>query len=92
MAADAWVLPERLTLDTVAALFRECAAQPASIRAFDLSQVRQMDSAGVALLHWLRARQRELGLVSAPVRGDIGQRYQALCRAHRLEDPVGCGV
>lgn len=88
--AAVWVLPERMTLDTVGALFCEYAAQPASVRAFDMTQVRELDSAGVALLHWLRARQAELGLVPAPVHGDTGGRYQALCRAHRLEDPAGC--
>jgi ABC-type transporter Mla MlaB component len=81
-----WALPEQVTLPTVAALFRACAAQPAAIRAVDLSQVRQIDSAGVALLHWLRDRQRALGLVPAPVRGEGAARYRALCRAHRLDD------
>ena len=89
MSAAAWVLPERVTLDTVAGLFHECVAQPASIRAFDLSNVRELDSAGVALLHWLRARQAELGLVPAPLHGDDHGRYRALCRSHRLEDPAG---
>ena len=43
-----WVLPEQVTLATVAALFRQCAEQPAAIRAFDLSHVQDIDSAGVA--------------------------------------------
>lgn len=81
-----WVLPEQVTLATVSALFGECAAQPAAIRGFDLSQVREMDSAGVALLHWLRGRQSALGVTPAPVRGDGASRYRALCRAHRLGD------
>ena len=42
-----WVLPEQVTLATVAALFRQCAEQPAAIRAFDLSHVQDIDSAGV---------------------------------------------
>ncbi len=84
-----WVLPERVTLATVGTLFRECVAQPAAIRGFDLSQVREMDSAGVALLHWLRGRQSALGLVPAPVRGEGVARYRALCRAHRLDDSEG---
>lgn len=81
-----WVLPEQVTLATVAALFRQCAEQPAAIRAFDLSHVQDIDSAGVALLHWVRARQSALGLVPAAVRGEGATRYRALCRAHRLDD------
>ncbi len=82
-----WVLPEQVTLATVGVLFRQCAAQPAAIRGFDLSRVREIDSAGVALLHWLRGRQSSLGLLPAPVRGEGAARYRALCRAHRLDDP-----
>lgn len=85
-----WVLPARLTLDTVAALFLARAGQPGAIRTFDLSQVQDMDSAGVALLHWFRAQQRALGLVPAPVRGDAAARYQALCQAHRVDDAAQC--
>lgn len=85
-ATGHWMLPEQVTLATVAALFRERAAQAAGIRVFDLSNVREMDSAGVALLHWLRARQRALGLVPALVQGAGAARYRALCRAHRLDD------
>lgn len=81
-----WVLPEQVTLATVASLFRQCAEQPAAIRKFDLSRVRDIDSAGVALLHWVRARQSVLGLVPAPVQGEGALRYRALCRAHRLDD------
>ncbi|MCX7557583.1 hypothetical protein OS187_12285 [Xanthomonadaceae bacterium JHOS43] len=73
-------------MTTVAALFRACSAQPATIRAIDLSQVREIDSAGVALLHWLRRRQDALGMLPAPVQGDVAWRYRALCRAHRLDD------
>ena len=87
-----WVLPERLTLDTVATLFLERGGQPGAIRAFDLSQVQDMDSAGVALLHWFRAQQRTLGLVPAPVHGDAAERYQALCQAHRVDDAAPCGA
>lgn len=85
-AQGVWVLPERLTLDTVAALFRQGAAQPGAIRAFDLSQVGEIDSAGVALLHWLRERQHAIGLSPAPVLGDAAARYAALCAAHRVAD------
>lgn len=81
-----WQLPERLTLDTVGALFQARAAQPGAVRGFDLSQVREIDSAGVALMHWFRARQRELGLVPAPISGSVAQRYEALCEAHRIKD------
>lgn len=86
-AAGTWVLPEQVTLASVAALFREAAAQPAAIRAFDLSRVREIDSAGVALLHWLRGRQAALGVLPASVQGEGAARYRALCRAHRLDDP-----
>lgn len=81
-----WQLPERLTLDTVGALFRERGSQPGAIRGFDLSAVAQIDSAGVALLHWFRARQRELGLLPATIHGDAAQRYLALCQAHRIDE------
>ncbi len=89
--AGVWALPERVALDTVAALFRERAGQAASVRAFDLSRVRVLDSAGVALLHWMRLRQVALGLEPAPVRGD-GGRYLRLCQAHRLDDVAGCAA
>lgn len=81
-----WHLPERLTLDTVSALFRERGEQPGAIRGFDLSAVQEIDSAGVALLHWFHARQRELGLLPAPIQGDAAQRYAALCQAHRVDE------
>lgn len=81
-----WQLPERLTLDTVGALFQERSEQAGAIRGFDLSQVREIDSAGVALMHWFRAQQRELGLVPAPITGKAAERYQALCQAHRVKD------
>ena len=85
-------MPAHLTLDTVAALFLERARQPGAVRSFDLSQVQDMDSAGVALLHWFRAQQRTLGLVPAPVRGDAAERYHALCQAHRVDDAAQCGA
>lgn len=89
--ARAWRLPERLTLDTVGRLFAAHAAAPEAISAFDLSAVQQIDSAGVALIHWVRRRQIALGLAPAPVRGDPG-RYAELCRAHRLDDAAGCAA
>lgn len=82
-----WVLPTHVTVDTVTALFRERSARPAAIQSFDLSQVEELDSAGVALLHWFRARQRALGLVPAAIAGDASERYFALCQAHRLVEP-----
>ncbi len=87
-----WVLPGRVTLDTVAALFLERAGQAGAIQAFDLSRVQELDSAGVALLHWFRAQQRRLGLVPAPVRGDAAERYHALCQAHRVDDAAQYGA
>ena len=81
-----WQLPERLTIDTVGMLFQERAEQPGAIRGFDLSQVQEIDSAGVALMHWFRAQQRALGLVPAPIIGSVAERYQALCQAHRIRD------
>lgn len=85
-------MPADLTLDTVAALFVERAGKPGAVRSFDLSQVQELDSAGVALLHWFRAQQRTLGLVPAPVRGDAAKRYNALCQAHRVDDAAPFGA
>jgi ABC-type transporter Mla MlaB component len=85
MPADAWRLPERLTLSTVAALHREGLARATGIAAFDVSGVREWDSAGVALIQSLRAEQRRLNAAVAGVIGDTG-RYRALCEAHRLAD------
>jgi ABC-type transporter Mla MlaB component len=85
-AEGRWSLPERVTLDTVAALYRARCEQPAAIRCFDLNQVQEIDSAGVAMLHWFRSRQRQLGLTPAPIEGAVAERYQALCRAHRVEE------
>lgn len=81
-----WKMPERLTIDTVGALFKERAEQPGAIRGFDLSQVQEIDTAGVALMHWFRDQQRALGLVPAPIRGLPSERYRALCQAHRIKD------
>lgn len=86
-ASATWLLPTRVTVDTVTALFHERSSRPAAIQSFDLSQVEELDSAGVALLHWFRARQRALGLVPAAIIGDASERYLALCQAHRLAEP-----
>lgn len=84
-----WTLPERLTIDTVGALFRARAEQPGAIRGFDLSQVREIDTAGVALMHWFRDQQQALGLVPATISGISSERYRALCQAHRIKDMAG---
>ena len=81
-----WTLPHRVTLDTVATLYRARCEQPAAIRCFDLNQVQEIDSAGVAMLHWFRSRQRQLGLTPAPIEGAAAERYRALCAAHRVEE------
>ncbi len=83
-------LPERLVLDTVGALHARWIGHEPQIGALDLRDVREIDSAGVALLHWLRERQRVLGAEPSPLRPDAGGRYLALCRAHRLDDMAGC--
>ncbi len=85
MPAETLRLPERLTLATVAALHRKHAPNAASIAAFDVSAVREWDSAGVALIQALRTEQRRRGIAPAPVTGDAG-RFAALCRAHRIAD------
>ncbi len=85
MPAEPWHLPQRLTLATVAALYRAQFARVAQISAFEVSGVREWDSAGVALIQALRAQQRRLGAAIAPVIGD-SSRYRALCQAHRLSD------
>lgn len=82
-------LPERLTLDTVAAIHARWSGREAEVGELDLSAVHELDSAGVALLQWLRARQHALGLAPSPVRADANGRYLALCRAHRVEDMAG---
>lgn len=82
-------LPERLALDTVGALHARWLGKEADVGALDLGAVRQIDSAGVALLHWLRERQRSLGCVPSEIRADAAGRYRALCRAHRLDDMAG---
>jgi len=86
MQAEILHLPERLTLATVAALHREHVPNAASIAAFDVSAVREWDSAGVALIQALRTEQRRRDASPAPVIGD-GGRFAALCRAHRITDP-----
>ena len=82
-------LPERLALDTVGALHARWLGKEADVGALDLGAVRQIDSAGVALLHGLRERQRALGCVPSEIRADAAGRYRALCRAHRMDDMAG---
>lgn len=85
MPTETLCLPERLTLATVAALHREHAPNAALIAAFDVSAVREWDSAGVALIQALRSEQHRRRAPAALVTGDAG-RFAALCRAHRIAD------
>ena len=84
-----WRLPERLTLDAVGDIYARWLGEEAAIGDLDLAGVSQIDSAGVALLHWLRERQRRLGRAPSRVCEDAAGRYRALCRAHRLDDVAG---
>ncbi|MEB2316389.1 MAG: hypothetical protein OZ919_09980 [Xanthomonadaceae bacterium] len=88
-AAAPWPLPERLTLETVGGIHAQWLGKETAIGDLDLSGVNEIDSAGVALLHWLRGRQRTLGRAPSRVREDAAGRYRALCRAHRLDDMAG---
>ncbi|HMN34650.1 MAG TPA: hypothetical protein PKE36_04465 [Chiayiivirga sp.] len=88
-AAAPWPLPERLTLETVGGIHAQWLGKETAIGDLDLSGVNEIDSAGVALLHWLRGRQRALGRAPSQVREDAAGRYRALCRAHRLDDMAG---
>lgn len=81
-----WRMPADVTLDSVPGLHALCAGRLSEIRCIDLSGVQRIDSAGVALLHWLQTRQAALGHAPARIEGDPG-RYGELCRAHRLDVP-----
>lgn len=68
-----------LTCPGVASLWRQALPQVAGVRRFDLAQVLQVDSAGVALLAELAARCGcHIEVVGAP------QGYEALRAAYRL--------
>lgn len=71
------VLPERVTRDDVARLWREHAARAATASEVELVGVREIDSAGVALVLELAALGNA-AIVNAP------PRYTALAAAHRV--------
>lgn len=71
------VLPERVTRDDVARLWREHAARAATATQVELVGVREIDSAGVALVLELAAIGKA-AIVNAP------PRYTALAAAHRV--------
>lgn len=78
-----------LTVDRLAAVWREAMARGSALRHVDLERVEDIDSAGVALLQALHAeaarRQASLTLSGLPAR------YDALCRAHRIGQGSGNG-
>ena len=68
-----------LTRAGVASLWRQALPQVSGVRVFDLAQVPQVDSAGVALLAELAARcGASIEVSGAP------QEYEALRAAYRL--------
>lgn len=71
------VLPERVTRDDVARLWREHAVRAATATQVELVGVREIDSAGVALVLELAALGNA-AIVNAP------PRYIALAAAHRV--------
>jgi ABC-type transporter Mla MlaB component len=84
-ANDAGVeaLPAVVDETAAAALFRAWRPRLTQIAGFDLGAVREIDSAGVALLRAVQAAQRAAGGPVATLRA-VPERYRALCLAHRL--------
>lgn len=72
------VLPQRVTRDDVARLWRELAPRAKGATQVELAGVREIDSAGVALVLELAAVANAT-IVNAPAR------YLALAAAHRVE-------
>ena len=72
-------LPTRVTREDVARLWRELAPRARSAGRIDLADVREIDSAGVALVLELAAAAGA-AIVNAPAR------YAALAAAHRVAD------
>jgi phospholipid transport system transporter-binding protein len=72
-------MPARAVRDSVAALWRELAPRAAVARRIDLADVREIDSAGVALVLELAA------LANATI-ANPPQRYVALVAAHRVAE------
>ena len=78
-AGEALRFAGALTRADVASLWRHALPHIAGVRVFDLAQVPQVDSAGVALLAELAARcGSPVEVVGAP------QEYEALRAAYRL--------
>jgi phospholipid transport system transporter-binding protein len=72
-------LPSRVVRDDVARLWRELAPLARGATRVDLAGVREIDSAGMALV-------LELAAVSDAVIANVPARYAALAAAHRVPD------
>ena len=72
-------LPAHVAREDVAQLWRSLAVQARSAQRIDLAHVREIDSAGVALVLELAAAAGAV-IVNAPAR------YAALAAAHRVAD------
>jgi phospholipid transport system transporter-binding protein len=78
-AAVVIALPERVTRADVARLWRELGPRAATAARIELAGVREIDSAGVALV-------LELAAAGAAI-DNAPPRYVALAAAHRVEGP-----
>lgn len=76
-AAAAIALPARALRDDVATLWRELAPRARSARRIDLGAVREIDSAGVALV-------LELAALAGAAIANAPPRFAALVAAHRV--------
>jgi ABC-type transporter Mla MlaB component len=72
-------LPPQVDAAAVAALYRDAAARIATLTVIDFSAVKQIDSAGVALVLALRALRRSAIELRA-----VPERFTTLCLAHRV--------
>ena len=81
-------LPGVVDAAAATALYRAWRPRIAQIESFDLSDVRSIDSAGVALLRAMQTQRRSLGLPAATLVA-VPARYRVLCLAHRLDDSAG---
>ena len=72
-------LPPQVDAAAAGALYRAAAARISTLEAIDFGAVRQIDSAGVALVLALRA------LRGAPIQlRSVPARFETLCLAHRV--------
>lgn len=78
-------LPAVVDAAAAAALYRAWQPRVAQIVSFDLSDVRSIDSAGVALLRAMQTQRTALGLPPATLLA-VPERYRVLCLAHRLDN------